>query len=195
MKANDHRQDLDALRIAARQREWTRLQDTLKRLLAQLDPLLALTIPAERAREFLPVFEGHYPDARWVRELLLTVISYASAPRELPEHAVNQFPAPGCGNFVLGVFDLARAVQMEHTVFERFSFITNATGSLILADLQHTYFTAHPEDFARLVDPDATVEAVAQIRYRFWLDDDVAARDTSLWLAIAAEVEKRLTGE
>jgi hypothetical protein len=194
MTADDHRQDLDALRIAAQQREWTRLQDTLKLLLARLDPLLALTVPAEHAWEFLPLFEQHYPEAGWVRELLLTVISYASAPRELPEHVVNQFPAPGCGNFVLGVLDLARAVQAEYTLFERYSHITNATANLILADLQYTYFASHPEEFDRLVDPDTTFEIVAEIRYRFWLDDEVAARDTWLWLAVAAEVEEKLAG-
>ena len=61
---------------------------------------------------------------RWVRQLLLTVVSYASAPNELPAHAVNQFPSPGCGNFVSAVLDLARTVQ---------------TGNIIVRALQLPY--------------------------------------------------------
>ena len=40
--------DLDVLRTAAQQREWNTLQDTLKRLLAQFEPLIALEIAATR---------------------------------------------------------------------------------------------------------------------------------------------------
>src|SRR5690606_39732366 len=96
----DHQTDLETLRAAARQREWNTLQDTLKRLLARLEPLIALEVAAVRAQNHLPRFEDYYPEAGWVRQLLLTVISFASAPDHLPDHAVTQVPAPGCGNYV-----------------------------------------------------------------------------------------------
>lgn len=180
------------MRAAAQQREWTTLQDTLKRLLAELDPLIALSVAAPRARDFLPRFEAQYPEAIWVRELLLTVISYASAPSELPQHALKQFPGPGCGNFLLGVFDLARAVQTEYTVFERYSHVTNAIANITLAELHHLYFSSRPDAYERLRAAGDDQQTAAAIQYDFWLDAEVAAQDIALWLAITDEVEAAL---
>lgn len=185
----DYLDDLNQLRMAAREREWTTLQDTFKRLIANLEPLVALSIAANRATSFLPIFEAYYPEAGWVRELLLTVVSYASAPDELPEHAVMQFPSPGCGNFIRAVFDLARGVQAKYTVFERYSHITNATANAILAELSALYFAERLDEFEGLRAAQAGYQAV---QYRFWTDDVVAVRDTQLWLAVADEVEAKL---
>jgi len=184
--------DLQTLRVAAQQREWNTMQDTLKRLLTELEPLVALGVAAERVRDFLPTFEREYPEAGWVRELALTVISYASAPRDLPVHAVNQFPRPGCGNFLLAVFDLARAVQTEYTIFERYSHITNSVANAVLAELQYTYFNAHPGAFAALRNPDASQQAIAQAQQAFWIDAATGERDTALWLHVADSVESLL---
>lgn len=189
---DEQTRDLQKLRVAARQREWNTLQDTLKRLLAELDPLIALSVAAPRLQAFLPVFETYFPEAGWVRELMLTVISYASAPNELPVNALNQFPSPGCGNFVMAVFDAARAVQPEYTVFERYSHITNAAANAILADLQHTYFGQRIDEYDRLREAEGDEQMAAQIQYAFWLDGEVAARDTALWLEIADELEQLL---
>lgn len=180
--------DLAALRAAARRREWTALQDTLKRLLARLEPLVALALVAGPVTAYLPRFEAYYPDAGWVRELLLTVVSYASAPRDLPLHALGQFPSPGCGNYVSAVFDLARAVQPQPQPFERYSFATNAAANALLAALMDLYFGPRPDEWARLAD-----EAARQAVYgRFWLDAGVAAADTAAWLALADALEAQL---
>lgn len=192
---DEQKRDLAALRQAAEQREWTTLQDTLKRLLATLDPLLALSVAAEPAQRFLPAFESYFPQAGWLRQLLLTVINYASAPNDLPEAAVNQFPQPGCGNYVKAVLDLARAVQDKYTLFERYSHITNAIANAILADLTHTYFSAHPDEFATLSGLDTDADTRARIQYAFWLDPAVAARDTALWQAVADTLEARFDAQ
>lgn len=189
---SDYQADLDALRSAAHGRDWTPLQDTLKRLLAHMDPLPALEVPATRIQVFLPRFESYYPDAGWVRELTLTVISYGSAPKELPEHVINQFPSPGCGNFVRGVLDLARAVQEPYTVFERYSHATNATANAVLADLMDFYYRDHPDEWAQLNEPDTVLDVRQRLYARFWLDAAVAARDTASWLAIADLLAHRL---
>jgi hypothetical protein len=188
----DAADDLRMLREAARGREWNTAQDTLKRLLARLDPLIALTVAAERSQAFLPVFMRQYPDAGWVRELMLTVIAYASAPNDLPDHAVGQFPSPGCGNFLKSVLDMARAVQTKYTVFERYSHITNAVANAILAELSHLYYQPHADAYALLMDAEADAEARSQVQFRFWLDPAVAAKDTALWLAVADDVENKL---
>ena len=39
--SNQLEQDLTTLRVTTQQREWNTLQDTLKQLLAQVDPLVA----------------------------------------------------------------------------------------------------------------------------------------------------------
>ena len=193
---DEQRTDLEAMRNAARQREWTTLQDTFKRLIADLDPLIALSITARQMQKFLPKFEKAYPEAGWVRELLLTVMSYASAPspNDLPLAAVNQFPSPGMGNFILAVFDLARSVRGEYTVFERYSHITNATANVLLADLQHFYFSRHPEAYAALHADDTTDEDRAEIQGRFWLDGHVAWRDAATWLEVIDDLDAKLRG-
>lgn len=189
---SDYRADLDALRTAAQGRDWTPLQDTLKRLLARLEPLPALEVPATQIQAFLPRFETYYPDAGWVRQLALTVISYGSAPKDLPEQAVNQFPSPGCGNFVRGVLDLGRAVQDQYSIFERYSHATNATANTVLADLMDFYYHDHLDEWAHVNEPDTVPDVRQRLYARFWLNEAVAARDTATWLAIADLLDQRL---
>ncbi len=193
----DSQADLETLRAAAHQREWNTLQDTLKRLLARLEPLVALEIAAAQMVHHLPRFEAYYPEAGWVRQLLLTVVSYASAPEQLPSHAVNQFPSPGCGNYVSGVLDLARAVQTGVSSFERYSFITNALANTLLAVLMDQYYSQHEEEWERLntqaeaINPVTGLTTRQELYMRFWTDAAVAERDTALWLAVATSVEEK----
>lgn len=178
-------QDLSQMRIAASQREWTTLQDTFKRLIADLDPLIALSVVAPRVQAFFPKFHHYYPDAGWAQELFLTVMNYASAPNDLPIHNVRQFPSPGCGNFLMAIFDLARAVQQGYETFERYSHITNAAANAILADLQYTYFKNRLDLFQQFRDADTGLLLYQHIQVRFWMDDVVGKRDTALWLHLA----------
>lgn len=190
--SEEQKHDLNLLRISAKQREWTTLQDTLKRLFATLDPLIALQVGATRLQAFLPIFEDYYPDAGWVREVMLTVINYASAPNELPEHTVNQFPSPGCGNFVRAVLDSARVVQDKYSVFERYSHATNVVSNCILAELSHHYYQDRMDIFELFIDPLTHQQMRTQIQYDFWLAEDTAKQDTALWLAVADDVERKI---
>ena len=189
---DSQRQDLARLRSAAKERQWTDLQDTLKRLLANLEPLIALQVAAVQIEAFMPIFNDYYPQAGWVRELTMTVMAYASAPDELPEQAVNQFPSPGCGNYVIAVLDLARCVQDKYTVFERYSHIVNVVSNAILARLQHRYFADRPGEFTFIVDLEGDETKKAKIYQKFWRNPDVAQFDTQLWLAVADDVEAKL---
>jgi hypothetical protein len=174
-------QDIYLLRHAVQDRDWTTTQDIFKRVLTQLDPLVALSVVAPRLQAFVPKFQHFYPEAKWVRDLMLTVVVYGSSPRELPIHAVRDFPSPGCGNFLMGVFDLARTVQTEHTIFERYSFITNAGANAILAQLQYTYFKNRPDLYALYRDSETDDATRQAIQTDFWLDDVVAKTDVALW--------------
>lgn len=185
-------QDLQTMRLAAEQRDWITSQDTFKRLIANLDPLIALQIAATRTQAFLPTFEMYYPEARWLRDLMLTVVSYASAPNELPVNALNQFLSPGCGNFVMAVFDLARAVEQEYTVFERYSHITNCVANAILAEMQHLYYSEHGREYTLMIAPATDNETKSLIQSRFWLDKKVARLDTARWRQVADQVEAKL---
>lgn len=190
--------DLTTLRIAAQQREWNTAQDTLKRLLTHFEPLPALEFAATRIIDHLPRFEAYYPEAGWVRQLVMTVVSYASAPDELPAHAITQFPSPGCGNFVSAVLDLARAVQAKYTVFERYSFMTNAVANVILADLMNFYYSAHPDEWTHLTEhandvDTATGLTIRQLSYiEFWGNAEVAERDIAAWLTLADTIEHKM---
>lgn len=186
------RQDLAQLRLAAKERQWTALQDTLKRLLANLEPLIALQVGAVQIEAFMPIFQQYYPQAGWVREVTMTVMAYASAPDELPEQAVNQFPSPGCGNYVMAVLDLARSVQDKYTVFERYTHITNVVANGILTRLQHHYFENRPGEFSFIVDLDGDDSKKAKIYQKFWRNAAVAELDTQLWLQVADAVEAKL---
>ena len=194
MKSNNQL-DLGAMRIAASQREWNSLQDILKRLLAELDPLIAMQVAVPHLQGFLPTFETYYSEAGWVRELLLTVISYASAPNELPEATLPQFNAPGCGNFLLAVFDVSRAVQDKYTVFERYSHLTNAVANAILAKLQHHYYSQHPTAFEQLRDPETDQATIKAIQASFWLDEGVAQADTETWMTVIDDLQRLFVQE
>jgi hypothetical protein len=199
MAARESQADLQALRTAAQGREWTALQDRLKRMLARLEPLVAVEIAARRLHAHLPRFEFYYPEAGWLRELLLTIVSYGSAPRDLPDHAVTQFPSPGCGNYVMAVLDLARAVQIGVSPFERYSYITNATANGVLAELMDLYFRERLEEWQHLneqaaaINPATGLSIREELTMKFWSDPAVAARDTAIWLEIAASLEEKLS--
>jgi len=184
--------DLVQLRLSARQREWGNSQDTLKRLLAQLDPLIAISIAAPLFEAFLPKFDGVYPQARWVREILLTVIVYGSASDDLPIHSISQFPSAGCAHFLLAVFDLARAVQSTQSEFEKYSHITNAICNIILAHLQYDHFRYRPDSYATLRDESTPLEERERLQFNFWMDARVASADTTHWLDVANRLEKAL---
>lgn len=192
MMKEDVTRSLESMRVAAAERQWTMLQETLKQLLTELDPLIALSTVAPRVRDFVPRFKHYYPEEGWVEQLLLTVVTYASAPNELPEHAVQDFRQPGCGNFVVSVFDMARAVQQKHTIYERYSHITNAAANAIIADLQYTFFKNRPALYATFSDQDSDPEERQQIQYQFWMDRTVAERDKALWLNLTDAVQQAL---
>lgn len=177
----DHQQDITMLRYAIQERDWTTTQDIFKRLLTQLDPLIALSVVTPRIQAFIPKFLHYYSEAKWVRDLMLTVVVYGSSPREIPFHAVRDFPSPGCGNFLMAVFDLAQTVQPDHTIYERYSFITNAAANGILAQLQYSYFKNRPELYTLYRDGETDPEIRQAIQTDFWLDDTVAKTDSALW--------------
>ena len=189
---NDILIDLTRLRTSAQQREWTTSQDTLKRLLAQLDPLIAVSIASPSYESFLPKFESLYPQAKWVREILLTVIVYGSASDDLPVQSIPHFPSAGCAHFLLGVFDLARSVQSLYSEFEKYSHITNAISNVILAHLQYDHFRYRPDSYAILRDESTPLEERERQQFNFWMNQKVAQADTAQWLDVANRLEKAL---
>lgn len=184
--------DLAIMRGAAQSRDWATLQDSFKRLITPLDPLIALSVVVPRVQAFVPRFMHYYPQAGWVRELFLTVVSYGSAPSQLPDAAIKQFPSPGCGNFVMAVLDLSRTVQMNVSVFERYSHVTNAAANAIVADLQYTYFKKRVRLFEALIAGDLDENDRQAIQMDFWLDPIVSKRDTALWLNLAESAQGAL---
>ena len=191
---------LDHLRAAARERDWSVLQDTLAEALGEVEYFAGLEIGLTRAHDHLPIFEQHHPDASWARALLVWLASYGAPPADLPMDAGLPHDSPGANNYVTALVELARSSERKTPYINRLRFLANAIGNLIVADLAAYWYGENDDmwDFQQLhgseID-DETGEAISQTVYAsFWLDDEVAARDTAAWLAIADQLQRKMKG-
>lgn len=191
--------DLEALRQAARARDWGELQAALTRLFLQMDFYAGLEIAVQRVHAHLPAFEGAHPEAAWARRLLVGIVAYGLAPPELPPEAAQPYASPGAANFILALFDLCRAVERRTPLENRVRFMVSAVANAILADLAAFWYGAHSDLWERqqtsgeAVDPDTGLTVRQQIYVLFWLDEAVAARDTAAWLAVAEQAAQKLS--
>ncbi|MEZ4669300.1 MAG: hypothetical protein R3E39_15450 [Anaerolineae bacterium] len=189
---------LTRLRQAARERDWHVLQDTLAALLGEVEYFVGLEIALNRAHAHLPIFEQHHPDAGWARALLVWLASYGVPPADLPMDAGLPHSSPGAGNFVTALIELARSAERKTPAENRLRFLANAIGNLIIADLAAIWYGQNEEiwEFQQTHGDDHDEESGQPIRQliyaTFWMDDEVAARDTAAWLDVAEKIEKKL---
>jgi hypothetical protein len=195
---------LTVIRTAARSREWNLLQPALAALLGELDKFTAVDFVIERLNRHLPTFQEYHPDdanppGKMVRELMITVVSFGFAPENLPDFLVGDYPTPGSGQYVHAVLELCRAMQKDRTPDEVRELLASAVANSLLAELSEFWYSRNPEAYARVraneADPrtgEYSDPEAARIPLLFWLDDQVAARDTGAWLNIAYKLEKRL---
>jgi len=191
---------LARLRTAALERDWSVLQDTLAEALIVVEYFAGLEIGLTRAYGQLPNFEQNHPDASWARALLVWLASYGAPPADLPMDAGLPHNSPGANNFVTALVELARSAERKTPYENRIRFLANAIGNLIVADLAAYWYAENADmwEFQQIhgseID-DETGEPISQIVYAsFWLDDDVAARDTAAWLNIAEQLERKMKG-
>ncbi|MBI1279907.1 MAG: hypothetical protein GC179_17405 [Anaerolineaceae bacterium] len=196
----DEHDTLARLRAAALERDWSILQDTLADALSEVEYFAGLEIGLTRAHDHLPVFEQHHPDASWARALLVWLASYGAPPADLPMDAGLAHDSPGANNFVAALVELARSAERKTPYENRIRFLANAIGNLIVADLAAYWYAenadmwAFQQEHGSEID-DETGEPISQIVYAsFWLDEDVAARDTAAWIAIADQLERKMKG-
>ena len=191
--------DLDTLRQAAKEREWSALQVTLAKLLNMLPPFAALQAVIGGLIEALPVVESAYPadDPRRAipRQLLTGIVSYGFAPDRLPEDLVGDYDAPGGAQYMHAVLEIARASQRDRSHEERLAFLVSAAANTIIAQMGAVFYGKKPELFARVRDNQVDVETgeysdpdAAKIPIMLWMDEEVAALDTAQWLALADRV-------
>jgi hypothetical protein len=197
-------ENLAILKEAARSREWTLLQNALTALLSELGTYPALELTLERLRKHLPTFERYHPDdaqpsGKVIRDLMVSVMSFGFAPENLPEYLVGEYPTPGSGQFVNAVLEMCRAMQKDREPDDRFGLLASAIANSLLAELSEFWYSRHPEEYQRVranrIDPDTgeyTDPDAAKIPLLFWIDPQVAARDTGGWLRIAYLIEKKL---
>ncbi len=191
---------LSRLRTAALERDWSVLQDTLAEALGETEYFAGLEIGLNRAHDHLPIFEQYHPDASWARALLVWLASYGAPPADLPMDAGLPHNSPGANNFVTALVELARSAERKTPYENRIRFLANAIGNLIVADLAAYWYGENADmwDFQQIhgteIDEE-TGELISQIVYAsFWLDDDVAARDTAAWLSVADQLERKMKG-
>src|SRR5262249_9118316 len=137
--------DLAALRTAAEQRDWGKLQDTLTRLFMEMEFFAALEIAVTRAYNHLPVFEAAHPESGWARSLLVWITSYGAAPANLPPEAAVPYNSPGAANFIAALIDLARAMERLTPMENRVRFLASAASNVILAELAASWYGEHPD--------------------------------------------------
>jgi len=188
-------QDLNDLRLAAQQRDQAQLQFILKRLLRGMEFFVALSVPIERAAEYIDIFESYYPGETWVRQLLLAINAFGTKPDDtIAEAALSQqFTAPGAGNYLKAVYDITQAMNHNHTIDARIGFLASSVVNEIMAELVEAYYGEREGDWQRVranqFDP---ATGAAEIAYQFWTAPETAALDTGCWLDVAASIEKKL---
>ncbi len=191
---------LNRLRTAAHERDWSVLQDTLADVLSEVEYFAGLEIGLVLAYAHLETFEQHHPDASWARALLVWLASYGAPPADLPMDAGLPHDSAGANNFVTALVELARSAERKTPLENRLRFLANAIGNLIVADLAAYWYGENADmwefqqEHGTELD-DETGEPISQIVYAsFWLDEEVAARDTAAWLAIADQLEQKMKG-
>ena len=191
---------LQRLRTAALERDWSVLQDTLADVLIEVDYFAGLEIGLKRAYEHLTIFEQAHPDSSWARALLVWLASYGAPPADLPMDAGLPHDSPGANNFVTALVELARSAERKTPYENRIRFLANAIGNLIVAELAAYWYGENADmwEFQQTRGSELdeeTGQPISQIVYAsFWLDDEVAARDTAAWLTIADQLERKMKG-
>lgn len=196
--------DLAILREAAHAREWSTLQLTLTRLFTALGVFPALDVTLQRLQVHLPTFERYHgadgEKGQVLRGLMVAAMSFGFTPDTLPEFLVTEYDTPGSGQFAQAVLEMCRAMQKSRAADERPALLASAVANTILAELAEYWYSQRPELYARVranrIDPNTgdytDPDAVRIIPLHFWIDAEVAARDTAAWLAVADAVETRL---
>jgi len=197
---------LASLRKYIYQREWGLMQTLTADLLAQLPTFDALQVVIETLQAYLPIFERHHPQGtvkgQMPRELMLTVLSFGFAPEQLPDYIAGEYDTPGSGQFANAVLEMCRAMQKDRDPAQRPQLLASAIANATLAELSELYYTAHPEDYARVranhIDPmtgDYTDPDAAKIPWKLWADPRVEARDVTLWLRVADALEAKFNAQ
>lgn len=94
---------------------------------------------------------------------------------------------------------MCRAMQKDREPLERQQYLVSAIANTFLAELSELFYSQHLDLYERVrnntldpatgeySDPDA-----AQIPIQLWMDKRVEARDITLWLRLADDLEKKL---
>lgn len=185
---------IEQLRAAAIAREWNTLQPSAAQLFAEMGAFPALEIVVNLLQAHLPVIEAaHGEKSGILRELLVAVIAYGFAPDNLPDYIVSDYDTPGSGQYAQAVLEMCRAMQKERPAEERSALLASAVANAILAELASYWYGLHPDLYARVranrIDPEtgeySDPDAVRVIPLQFWIDEEVAARDTAAWERVA----------
>lgn len=188
------RLDLEDIRKVAESRNQEQLQFLLKRLLQRMEYYIALSVPMERILAFLPIFEQHYPDETWVKQLLLMINNYGKAPEnDIAEMALqHEFTLPGVGNFLKAVYDLTQAMQDKHTPEARMGFMASAVVNAMMAELAYNWYSEREKAWEK-VRGNQDEEQAKRIAYIFWTHPDTVKLDKQIWHEIADSIEAKLT--
>jgi hypothetical protein len=188
--------DLAALRKAARERDPNQAQFLLKRIFLNVPFYRALAVAIERAYQHVDTFERYHPDAKWARQALVQITSLGTAPGELPPEAMRSSLAWRRTSSRRS--STWRTQRGGRQIEARVGYLVSAVVNAIMAELVECWYGSvlmSERMRQNRIDP-ATGQyhdpEANQIAYRFWMDAEMARRDTEAWLAVADSVEEKL---
>lgn len=195
-----HLDKLTILKAAAKERDWNAAQEALAGLFQNMKVDDIIQLGLLHLSLYLPTFEKYHPKSTWAHRALAAIRS-----SDL-DHSLEKtlrkvsYTSPGSNNFVEGVECLWRAVKIKDDPPQKISLAVDAIANALMASLIEYWYSQHIEDWRRWsnakTDPE-TGEYLDQdaplIPYRFWNDPKVAEYDTSAWLSLANEIEKKIT--
>jgi len=195
------RRDIQSLRQAIDARLADQTQFYIKRLFMGAPYYYSIAVVMDALQLFLPTFETIYPDEIWVRQLLLSVNSFGTAPSDtVAEMALNQqFDAPGVMNFLKAVYDLTQAMNDKHTNEARVGFITSSVVNVVMASVVHNWYGTREKAWIKVrknrIDPATgqyTDPVATEIAYKFWTDEATITYEKETWHRITDALERAL---
>jgi hypothetical protein len=141
-------EELQALRLAAEQRDWNGCRDASKKLLLRLACGRALLLTRDHVMRRLPVFERHHPFVPWPRELIESIGEGPARTKQAWPEREDEFPSPGANNFTTAVESLWKASRLTADEQQCASELVNALSGVIMAESTEAWGSRHHDEWA-----------------------------------------------
>jgi hypothetical protein len=199
MTQPDIAKNLQSLRAAAAARDWRGYYAALSPLLACLPAADAVEFVLAQLRAYLPRFESYAPDVTWPRKRLYSLSisgpDYAVA-RQHPWLPEFRHEAPGAAHFVQAMRYVWQAAVNIDRAGNYIPYLVGAVVSVRMADLEELWYGPRPrawDQWSLAMKTQIGAQQPWKVAIMFDRDPAIQRRDTAAWLAVADELERRIT--